>query len=166
MRKILLFVVMVAFAVFAYGQQKERPQDDVKWLKQKLNSVCIKQMQIIADAMMRYHKKNNSFPSKPSDLKGYISAPPYDNGRIAYLIFISPADTTRFDYKTNGWDFVDKHGSYILNGKADINNWKDVLITEKKDFLWSGRKSYVFVGGHGLTTSEGSLKKFQETGKL
>jgi hypothetical protein len=166
MRKVLLLVVIVAFASLAYGQQKGRPQDNVNWLKHKLNFVCLKQMQIIADAMMRYHQKNNSFPSKPSDLKGYITSSPYDNGRIAYLIFISPADTTKFDYKADGWDFADKHGSYILNGKADINNWKDILISEKKDFLWLGKKNYVFVGGHGFTTSEESLKKFQKTGKL
>ena len=160
-----IIIFLVGMSIFSHAQEY-RKQDNVQWLKHKLNFVCVKQMQIIATAMMKYHTKNGTFPSKPSDLKGYITSPPYDNGRIAYLLFISPSDTTRFDHKGDGWSFVDKHGSYILNIKADINNWKDVLVSEKKPFLWIDRKSYVFIGGHGLTVDEKSLKKFQQTGKL
>ena len=156
----MLVILLGGMSISSYAQEY-RKQDNVQWLKHRLSSVCVKQMQIIADAMMKYHGKNGEFPSKPSDLKGYITSPPYNNGRIAYYIFISPSDTTEFDDKGDGWDFVDKHGSYILNAKADIDNWQDILISEKKPFLWPNKKSYVFVGGHGATIDEKSLKKLQ-----
>jgi hypothetical protein len=126
----------------------------------------MKQMQEIAGAMLEYHQKNGNLPEKPSDLKGYIKGRAYDNGRISYLIFISPADNVQFDYNADPWAFVDEHSSYIFHSDANMKNCLSVLLSEKKDLLWHGKKAYVAVGGHAFITDEVGLKNYLKAGKL
>ncbi len=163
MKKITFIVLMFGVFLFAHSQEY-RLNDNVEWLKGKLNSVCVKQMQIIAEAMFKYHNKNGKFPAKPSELKGYIEFPPYNADR-AYLIFISPADTIDIN-DVDGWDYVDNNCSYILNDKANIDDWKDVLISEKRYFLWPDRKTYVFIGKHAATITDKGLEEIKKNGKL
>ena len=159
--------LLVLLVKFTTSTCLSRKQDNKLWLKQRLHSVSTDQMQVIAKAMVTYHEKHKKFPHKPSDLKGFINIPPYDNGRIAYQIFLSPSDTTTFeDHYTKGWDFADKNTSYVFHYNADIYDIDAVLLSEKKSYLWENAKTYVFVGGHAISGTDATLKKYLKNGKL
>ncbi|WP_372371006.1 hypothetical protein [Candidatus Uabimicrobium sp. HlEnr_7] len=144
------------------NQKPEEYEKKLEWLKMSLYGESVNNMQEISIAMIEYHKKNGKLPSKPSDLKGYFVIK-YKN--LEHRVFLSPSDTTTFNYQSKAWDFVDKHSSYILHQKANMQNRRDVLVSEKSYFLWPKKKGYVFVDGHGDLLSEKELDEFQKAKK-
>jgi len=152
----------ILFAACSTTQGSRETED----LKMSLRGVCMKQMQEIASAMLEYREKNGTLPKKPSDLKGYITARAYDGDRLSWQIFISPVERIEVDREMDPWAFADANTSYTFHSDADLENWRDILLSEKKPFLWPDKKIHVAVGGHAMLLTDAELKKYLENGKL
>src|SRR5262249_6423091 len=122
--------------------------------------VCLRQMQDIAGAMLEYAGRNGHLPRQPSDLRDYFPGRTYDNGRISYRIFISPADEHVTTFPTDAWGFVNEHCSYDFHVDADPNNSRAILLSERHNFLWPNKKAYAAVGGHAFEASPVDLAQY------